>query len=277
MSNARRPRRDPYEVIARVYDQDVHLEVPRAFFQTLRPLFRDARCGPPVLDLGCGSGLLTERIARAGASVIGVDGSVAMLSRARALCAPYDDRVRFLMRRLDRLCLPPRAELAVACGDVLNHLPSLASLRRTLTSIRRCLGSGGVLVFDTLTEFCFEEYWPDNTHVLQGPHGDLLMDCDWDPETRSGSVRMIAYARDGRGRFSRGETTLFEYLYDDREIERALEESGLDEIWKRDWSPWADQELEPRMDRALWCGRAAGEEGQILSSRLRGLGFQRVA
>jgi SAM-dependent methyltransferase len=276
MPTPRRPRRDPYEVIARVYDQDVHLEVPRAFFRTLRPLFRAARAGPPVLDLGCGSGLLTERIARAGASVLGVDGSPAMLARARARCAGFDGRVRLLRRRLDALRLPPRADLAVACGDVMNHLPTPAALRRVLTSVRRCLGRGGVLVFDALTEFCFEEYWPDNTHLLQGPGGDLLMDCDWDAETRRGTVRMIAWARDGKGRFTRAETTLFEYLHDDREIARALRRSGFAEVWKRPWSPWADAQDEPRLDRALWCGRVAGEEPRIPASRLRELRFRRV-
>jgi SAM-dependent methyltransferase len=277
MPRAPRSRRDPYQVIARVYDQDVHLEVPRAFFETLRPLFRAARAGPPVLDLGCGSGLLTERVARAGARVLGVDGSPAMLSRARQRCARFDGRVWFLRRPLDRLRLPRRAELAVACGDVMNHLPSQASLRRVLTSIRRCLGEGGLLVFDALTEDCFEEYWPDNTHLLRGPGGDLLMDCDWDPEARRGSVRMIAYARAGRGRFTRAEATLFEYLYRDPEIVRALRASGFDEVWRRDWSPWADLEPGAPMDRALWCGRIGGEEGRIRPARLRTLGFRRAA
>ena len=54
------------QVFSLVYDQDVHLDVPRAFFRTLRPLFRAARGEAPVLELGCGSGLLTERIAAAG-------------------------------------------------------------------------------------------------------------------------------------------------------------------------------------------------------------------
>jgi SAM-dependent methyltransferase len=277
MPTPRRPRRDPYEVIARVYDQDVHLEVPRAFFRALRPLFRDVRTGPPVLDLGCGSGLLTERIARAGARVIGVDGSPAMLARARARCAPLGARVRLARRRLDALRLPPRAELAVACGDVMNHLPSEAVLRRVLASIRGSLAGGGLLVFDALTRHGFEEYWPDNTHVLQGPCGDLLMECDWDPEERRGSVHVIAWARDGRGRYTRAEATLFEYLHGDREIARSLRRAGFSEVWRRPWTPWADARHEPRLDRALWCGRVRGGEPRLRASRLRELGFRRLA
>jgi SAM-dependent methyltransferase len=270
-------RRDPYDVFSRVYDQDVHLEIPAAFFHTLAPLVRDARRGPPILDLGCGSGLVTERLAAAGARVIGVDASRPMLALARRRCARHRGRVRLLERRLEALRLPPEARLALACGDVINHLPRLAVVERVLRSVRGALAPGGALVFDALTEFCFETYWPDNTHLLEGPHGDLLMDCDWDPVRRRGTARMIAYARERGGRFRRLETTLHEYAWRDRELLRAFAAAGFAEVWRLPWSAWPDQRDEPAMDRALWCGRNAGSADGALPARLRGLGFHRIA
>jgi len=229
-----------------------------------------------VLDLGCGSGLVTARIAAAGARVIGIDGSRPMLALARRRCAPHRKRVRLLERRLDAIGLAPEAHLALACGDVINHLPSLAAVRRVLASVRRALAPGGALVFDALTEFCFATYWPDNTHLLEGPHGDLLMDCDFDPVRRRGTARMIAYAREGRGRYRRYETTLHEYAYRDRELVRAFAAAGFAEVWRLPWSAWPDQHLEPAMDRALWCGRKRGPEASVRPARLRELGFRRV-
>ncbi len=44
----------------------------------------DPRPGERILDLGCGDGALTARIAAAGAQVIGVDGSPDMVAAARA-------------------------------------------------------------------------------------------------------------------------------------------------------------------------------------------------
>lgn len=41
--------------------------------------------GEAILDLGCGDGVLTKRIAEAGADVLGVDSSEAMLAAAREL------------------------------------------------------------------------------------------------------------------------------------------------------------------------------------------------
>jgi SAM-dependent methyltransferase len=185
--------------------------------------------------------------------------------------------VRLLRRRLDAIGLGPEAHLALACGDVINHLPSHAAVRRVLASVRRALAPGGVLVFDALTEFCFATYWPDNTHRLSGPHGDLLMDCDFDPVRRRGSARMIAYARDPDGRYRREQTTLYEYAYRDGELAQALAAAGFAEVWRLPWSAWPDQREEPAMDRALWCGRKGGGDASVGPARLRALGFRRLA
>jgi SAM-dependent methyltransferase len=268
-------RADPYAVFSLVYDQDVHLDVPRAFFRTLRPLLRAVRGAGPVLELGCGSGLLTARIAAAGLAVVGVDASPAMLRRARARCAEHGARVRLVARDFSRLRLPGAHPLALACHDVMNHLPSEAALRRAFGSVRRALAPGGALVFDALTERAFRAYWPDNVHRLEGPHGDLWMDCDFDPRRRRGTVHMTAYVERGRGRYTRHETTLHEWAHDDRRLVRALLAAGFDEVWRRPWSAWAEPGRAEPPERALWCGRLAGAAPPSPGA-LRAVGFRRV-
>jgi trans-aconitate methyltransferase len=44
----------------------------------------DPKPGEHILDLGCGDGMLTERLVAAGASVVGVDASAGMIAAARA-------------------------------------------------------------------------------------------------------------------------------------------------------------------------------------------------
>jgi ubiquinone/menaquinone biosynthesis C-methylase UbiE len=44
-----------------------------------------AKPGEAILDLGCGDGVLTKRVAESGADVLGVDPSDAMLAAAQAL------------------------------------------------------------------------------------------------------------------------------------------------------------------------------------------------
>ncbi|HEY1300974.1 MAG TPA: methyltransferase domain-containing protein, partial [Stellaceae bacterium] len=44
----------------------------------------EARAGERILDLGCGDGALTEKIAAAGAAVVAVDAAPDMVAAARA-------------------------------------------------------------------------------------------------------------------------------------------------------------------------------------------------
>jgi SAM-dependent methyltransferase len=264
-------RRDPYRVFSLVYDQDLHLDIPREFFRTLRPWLRAA---PRVLELGCGSGLLTERIAAAGGRVLGIDGSRAMLDRARRRCARHARRVELREGDLTRLRLAPVHALAVACHDVVNHLPTQAALRRALTGARCALAPGGVLVFDALTDWAFATYWSENTHRLEGADGEVWMECDWDAVRRRGTVQLTAYVRAGRGRYARHTTTLHEYAWSDRELVRALRAAGFAEVWLRRWSPWSERDGS-RPERALWCARVAGE-GLVSTSAIRARGFRRV-
>jgi SAM-dependent methyltransferase len=267
-------RADPYAVFSLLYDQDVHLDIPRTFFRTLRPLLHRTRRAGPLLELGCGSGLLTERLAAAGFDVVGVDASRAMLRRARARCAAHAGRVRLAARDAAKLRLPPVHPLALACHDVLNHLPSEAALRRVFASVRRALAPGGALVFDALTERAFAAYWPDNLHRLEGPHGDLWMDCDFDARSGRGTVHMTAYVKRGRG-YVRRETTLHEWAHADRRFVRALLAAGFDEVWRRPWSAWAEARPAEPPERALWCGRLAGT-APVSAHALRAVGFRRV-
>src|SRR5690242_6262544 len=52
--------------------------------------------GGSVLDAGCGPGLVAEALLRAGHRVTGVDLSAEMIARARARCAAFGDRARFV-------------------------------------------------------------------------------------------------------------------------------------------------------------------------------------
>ncbi len=102
------------------------------------------RRGGLVLEIGCGSGLLTERLVAAGHRVTATDASPAMLRLARRVVSgPVEFR---------RLTLPddavPEADAIVGIGHALNYLPDADALTRGLRSLARSLRPGGVLALD---------------------------------------------------------------------------------------------------------------------------------
>jgi SAM-dependent methyltransferase len=108
-----------------------------------------ARYGQPVasvLDLACGTGLLTRQLAARAERVVGLDASVDMLRQARARdgCG----NVRYLLGDF-RDCRPGEAFDAAVCGsDSLNYVERPEQLAAVFGSVRRALRPGGLFAFD---------------------------------------------------------------------------------------------------------------------------------
>lgn len=97
-----------------------------------------------VLELGCGSGLLTRHLTDAGHRVLATDASPAMLDLARKH-APGAEDIRLLTLPDDPL---PAADAVVSVGHVLSYLPDEAAVDRALVGAARALRPGGVLALD---------------------------------------------------------------------------------------------------------------------------------
>ncbi len=247
-----------YDLLARVYDTPDHLEVTAGFHSALRPIAAARPRGTWVLDVACGTGVLAEKLGRAGIPVIGIDSSREMLAIAKRRCRGLAGRIRF--RRADLASFRVREPCAVAsaCGDVFNHMLARAPLVRVLRRIRENLLPGGVLVFEAHNRFGYEHYWGGHDYFMEGEGGDLAMCCEWDPERRLATVRLVGYARRGRRGYERFETTLVERYHSDGELRSALAAAGYQRVHREPWSPWSDQHLEPAIDRNLWTAYAPG-------------------
>ena len=97
-----------------------------------------------VVELGCGSGLLTRHLLDAGHRVVATDASPAMLELARA-AAPDAEDVRQVRLPDDPI---PDADAIVSVGHALNYLPDEAAIDRAFVAIAHALRPGGVLAID---------------------------------------------------------------------------------------------------------------------------------
>lgn len=94
------------------------------------------RPGERILDLGCGDGALTARLAGAGARVVGVDASADMVRAARA--RGQDARV------VDARALPFDAEFDAVFSNAALHW--MRDLPAVFAGVRRALVPGGRFV-----------------------------------------------------------------------------------------------------------------------------------
>ena len=100
-----------------------------------------------VIDLGCGSGILSHEISQAGYDVLGIDISEAMIAMARRRVPPGRFRVESLLTAEF-----PRSAAVAAVGECINYLfdtgNTRSSLAKLLRRIHESLVPGGLLLFD---------------------------------------------------------------------------------------------------------------------------------
>lgn len=120
--------------------------VPRYGEEVLELL--DIRPGDKVIDLGCGNGALTQKLADRGADVTGIDASAEMLSEAREL---YPD---LTFKQGDALALTVDTPVDAIFSNAVFHWIDKKNQPVLLSRIYQALKPGGQLVCEFGGKHC---------------------------------------------------------------------------------------------------------------------------
>ena len=104
--------------------------------------------GKTVLDVGCGGGILSESMARAGATVTGIDLAEKSLKIAKLHGLESGVKVEYRKVPVEELAAeqPARYDV-VTCMEMLEHVPDPASVVRACSTLVK---PGGWVFFSTL-------------------------------------------------------------------------------------------------------------------------------
>ena len=103
---------------------------------------------PRVVDVGCGGGILTEALHRAGARAIGIDLSELSLQVARQHAAHGGMDIDYHYMDVETLAAQQPASFdAVTCMEMLEHVPHP---HRVIAACGALLKPGGVAFFSTI-------------------------------------------------------------------------------------------------------------------------------
>ncbi len=179
--------------------------------------------GGVVVEMGCGSGLLTRHLLDAGHRVIATDASPAMLTLARQY-VPDAEAIEQVVLPDDAL---PPGDAVVSVGHVLNYLPDEGSLRRGLVAAARAVRPGGILALD----ICDLEWarvrraWPDRGWVSR----DWALVTRFAVPTPDRFVREMAiFSRNEDGSWRRDDERHDNILVDTSALPEILAEEGIE-------------------------------------------------
>ena len=220
---------DAYKNLAASYDRltnDVDYEATVEFYMEI--LRREGLSPRTVVDLACGTGSVTEILARKGYRVTGVDMSEEMLTEAAMKTMDMEQPPMYSCQLLQELRLPRGVDMAVCALDSLDYILDPADCKEAIRRTWKALNPGGIFIFDVNTP---EKLRAMDDQVFLDEDDDVY--CVWrgefDEETNICSYGMDLFQREGK-MWRRSFEEHREYAYSQEQLTGFLKDAGFTHI-----------------------------------------------
>ena len=180
-----------------------------------------------VLELGCGTGVLTRKLAAKGYDMIGVDYSEDMLEIAMDHRQEGED-ILYLLQDMREFELYGTVRAAVSICDSMNYIVEYQDLVQVMKLVNNYLDPGGIFIFDLNTPYKYEEILGENTFAENRPEGSFIWENYYDGETGINEYDLTLFVREKEGIYRKFEETHYQRAYELEQVRRAVKEAGME-------------------------------------------------
>ena len=225
---------EAYTSFARVYDTFMDNIPYEEWCEYLTGLMREygVRDGL-VLDLGCGTGNMTELLAKAGYDMIGADNAEEMLEIAMEKRDKSGYDILYLLQDMREFELYGTVRAVISVCDSVNYITEPEELQEVFRLVNNYLDPKGVFIFDFNTEYKYREVLGDQTIAEAREDCSFIWDNYYYEEERINEYELNLFIREDAESETEGDLyrrfreTHFQRAYTLEEITRIVEESGL--------------------------------------------------
>jgi ubiquinone/menaquinone biosynthesis C-methylase UbiE len=181
-----------------------------------------------VLDLGCGTGSVTELLAKAGYDMIGIDNSEEMLDIAMEKRAESGLDILYLLQDMREFELYGTVHGVVSICDSMNYILEEEDLLCVFKLVHNYLDNEGIFIFDMNTPYKYREILADNTFAEDREESSFIWENFYDEEEEINQYDLSLFVREEDGRYGKYEETHLQRSYEQQTVEALIQESGLE-------------------------------------------------
>ncbi len=146
-----------------------------------------------VLELGCGTGSITRRMAKKGFDMIGIDYSEEMLQIAREKDEKSGSNNLYLCQDMREFELYGTVAAVVSVCDSMNYILSEEDLLQVFKLVNNYLDPKGIFIFDLDTEYAYREILGDNTIAENREEGSFIWENTYYDEEMLNEINLTLF------------------------------------------------------------------------------------
>lgn len=180
-----------------------------------------------ILDLGCGTGVLTRALNDSGYDMIGIDLSEEMLNIAKARTKD-EAKILYLCQDMREFELYGTVRAVISICDSMNYILDKEDFVQVLRLVNNYLDPGGIFIFDINTLYKYETLLGETTITESREEGSFIWDNYFDSETQMNEYDLTLFIHQQDDLYKKYEETHYQKAYTISEIKQMIEDSGME-------------------------------------------------
>lgn len=182
-----------------------------------------------VLELGCGTGCLTECMAEYGYDMIGLDNSGEMLEIATRKKEKSGHDILYLLQDMREFELYGTVRAVLSVCDCVNYILEEDELLEVFRLVNNYLDPGGLFLFDFNTEYKYREILGEQVIAENREEASFIWDNYYDEDDEINEYELTFFVREDekRGLYRKYQETHFQRAYTLEKMKTLIAQSGL--------------------------------------------------
>lgn len=220
---------DAYTSFARVYDTFMDNIPYEEWSEYLTGLLKEYGVQDGlVLDLGCGTGNMTELLANKGYDMIGVDNAEEMLEIAMEKRMESGNDILYLQQDMREFELYGTVRAVVSICDSMNYITEEEDLLEVFQLVNNYLDPEGIFIFDFNTLYKYREILGDRTIAENREDCSFIWDNYYYEDERINEYELSLFIREESNIYRKYEEMHYQKAYTLDDMVRLIRQSGME-------------------------------------------------